>query len=132
MQLQYTYPQNGKYIKPACTTLVFSDNLLLKWNDSVVVFSKKRWRGWRRDQLPTIFHFCSELNSENLYYLQCYIIQLYIPLRILHPFCRNFKPFKRWEKEREMCMLRKTFRITFVVVPYYQGCELQYMSLKSN
>ena len=85
----------------ACSSLVFSDNLLLKWNESVVVFSKKWWRWWRRDQLPTIFHFCSKLNSENLYYLQCYIIQLYIPTRVLHPFAEisNSWDEKRWEKE---------------------------------
>ena len=84
-----------------CLTTTYKQHVALWYflttysrNETKVYYLLKKWWRWRRrDQLPTIFHFCSELNSENLYYLQCCIIQLYIPSRVLHPFFLLF--FKR-------------------------------------
>ena len=131
-ELQFFFDHS---VQAACSTLVFSDNLLSKWNESVLSFKEvmtmaKTWPAPNNFPFLLQAKFRKPLLPSMLYY------------PIIHSnsstssLCRNFK-LLRWETMRKrnrrcVCTLHKTFKITIVVVPYYKGCELQYMSLKSN
>ena len=111
--------------KAACSTLVFSDNLFLKLNESVTTT--------RSDDDDV-----DVTSSQNFPFASSKIQKPLLPSMLYYPIihssssgtlsrCRNFHSLRHDGKDVRCAKTDLQLR-----VPYYKGCDLQYMSPKSN